>query len=140
MHDLQPKEYFQDDKGWIGSFRMRAKRYAGSHETSNGVRKRMEVKPIAQNNYNLLQGPRMSPLALLAKKLVHTVRTFKSKNKDYKKWQDVVNELKEEGKKLKQKRKVKKLLEQRFDLFKRTLRDEGMGKTLLRVASVVTLH
>ncbi|EPB66528.1 hypothetical protein ANCCEY_14382 [Ancylostoma ceylanicum] len=79
----------------------------------------------------------VSPLALLAKKLIHTVRTFKNKNKDYKSWQTIVGEIKEEGKKLKQKQKAKKMLSERFDLFKRTLRDEGMDKAMMKKMNVL---
>lgn len=45
----------------------------------------------------------------------------------------MVAEIKEEGKKIKQKRKARKMLDKRFELFKRTLRDEGVDKSVMKV-------
>ncbi|CAJ0607441.1 unnamed protein product [Cylicocyclus nassatus] len=133
VYGPQPKEYFPNEDGWVGSFKMRAKR---SVEKFAENRKRMAVKPTVKKKYNLLDGSNTSPLALLAKKLVHTVRSFKSKDKEYKSWQEVVSEIKEEGRKLKQKQKVKKMLEQRFELFNEALRDEGMNKAMIKKLDV----
>ncbi|KHJ98016.1 hypothetical protein OESDEN_02000 [Oesophagostomum dentatum] len=53
-------------------------------------------------------------------------------------WKDIVSEIKEEGRKLKQKQRVKKMLQQRFDLFKSTLRDQGADKTLMKKMDVLS--
>ncbi|KHJ98014.1 hypothetical protein OESDEN_01998 [Oesophagostomum dentatum] len=135
--DLPPKEYFPSESGWVGSFKMRAKRAINGQSELNTDSKRIQTKPVQQNNYNLLQEHKLSPLALLAKKLVHTVRTFKNKDKEYKSWKEVVSEIKAEGKKLKEKQRIKKLLQQRFDLFRRTLRDQGVDKTLIKKMNVL---
>ncbi|EYC25138.1 hypothetical protein Y032_0012g1721 [Ancylostoma ceylanicum] len=135
----QPEEDFPTDDtygGWVGAFKMRARRSVDD-ENAMVEKKMMRAKPVLQNSYNLLEQPQVSPLALLAKKLIHTVRTFKNKNKDYKSWQTIVGEIKEEGKKLKQKQKAKKMLSERFDLFKRTLRDEGMDKAMMKKMNVL---
>ncbi|RCN34908.1 hypothetical protein ANCCAN_19246 [Ancylostoma caninum] len=116
---------------------MRAKRSVEEENAMQEGKKIMRVKPVQQNTYNLFEEPRMSPIALLAKKLIHTVRTFKNKNKDYKSWQTILSEIKEEGKKIRQKQKAKKLLSERFDLFKRTLRDEGMDKAMIKKMNVL---
>ncbi|KAK6736439.1 hypothetical protein RB195_019242 [Necator americanus] len=130
MHSLS-KEYFPTENGWVGAFKLRAKRSVD--QTSSKLGGKVErVSPEQRSSYNLLQEEQLSPLALLAKKLIHTVRTFKNKGKEYKSWQKIVAEIKEEGEKLKKKKKVKKMLEQRFDLFKRTLGDEGIDKSLMK--------
>ncbi|VDO62379.1 unnamed protein product [Heligmosomoides polygyrus] len=123
----QQKEYIPSDDGWIGSFRMRAKRSIEATMT----------KPKQMATYSLLEEKPISPLALLAKKLVQTMRTLKHKDKKYKSWQKVVAEIKEEGKKIKQKRKARKMLDKRFELFKRTLRDEGVDKSVMKRMDVL---
>ncbi|KAJ1371632.1 hypothetical protein KIN20_033617 [Parelaphostrongylus tenuis] len=75
----------------------------------------------------------MSPFALVAKKLIKTVRILKNKGKDYKSWQDVIAEIRTEAKKLKKKEKAKRLLKERLDLFKNILRDEGAGRIVKKL-------
>ncbi|KAL6735256.1 hypothetical protein Aduo_005714 [Ancylostoma duodenale] len=137
VRGLQPKEDFPREGAWVGAFKMRAKRSVDDENAMKEEKKIMRVKPVQQNTYNLFEEPRVSPIALLAKKLIHTVRTFKNKNKDYKSWQTILGEIKEEGKKIRQKQKAKKLLSERFDLFKRTLRDEGMDKAMIKKMNVL---
>ncbi|KAK6013361.1 hypothetical protein OSTOST_21326, partial [Ostertagia ostertagi] len=109
------KEYIPDGHGWVGSFRMRAKR---------SFEEKQKPMPKPEN--------KMSVLALLAKKLVHTVRLLKHKNKEYKSWQNVISELREEGKKLKERRKARKMLERRLNLFKKALRSEGIDRAVIK--------
>ncbi|KHJ76253.1 hypothetical protein OESDEN_24127, partial [Oesophagostomum dentatum] len=52
MRGLPPKEYIPVDDGWVGAFRMRAKR---SITEQKAKPKRMKVKPIQKRNYNLMQ-------------------------------------------------------------------------------------
>ncbi|EYC25141.1 hypothetical protein Y032_0012g1724 [Ancylostoma ceylanicum] len=135
VHDLLPKEVFPSEGDWVGAFRMRVERSMDEANASETKTKTMMVKTAQY--YNLFEEPHVSPLAQLAKKLIHTVRTFKNKSKDYKSWQTIVSEIKEEGKKLKQKQKAKKMLSERFDLFKRTLRDEGVNKAVMKKMNVL---
>ncbi|KAK6046608.1 hypothetical protein COOONC_15889, partial [Cooperia oncophora] len=154
------KEYIPGGDGWVGSFRMRAKR---SYEDML----RPMPKPIQMDHYTLGEGlnqiflwflsdsdvskakpsavaegqrnksifgkqNKKSFLAVLAKKLVHTVRLLKNKDKDYKSWQTIISEISEEGRKLKQKQKARKLLEKRLKLFKKTLNSEGVNHPLMK--------
>ncbi|KAK6011053.1 hypothetical protein OSTOST_23873 [Ostertagia ostertagi] len=89
-------------------------------------------KPVQMDHYTLEEENKMSVLALLAKKLVHTVRLLKHKNKEYKSWQNVISELREEGKKLKERRKARKMLERRLNLFKKALRSEGIDRAVIK--------
>ncbi|KIH65235.1 hypothetical protein ANCDUO_04441 [Ancylostoma duodenale] len=82
MRGTLPKEDFSSDGGWVGAFRMRAKRSIVDENAMQTATKTMRVKTV--QHYNLSEEPHVSPLAQLAKKLIHTVRTFKNKNKDYK--------------------------------------------------------
>ncbi|PIO74450.1 hypothetical protein TELCIR_03557 [Teladorsagia circumcincta] len=75
------------------------------------------------DHYSLGEENKMSFLALVAKKLVHTVRLLKHKDKQYKSWQSVISEISEEGKKLKEKRNARKTVNRRLELFKNMIRD-----------------
>nr|CDJ95897.1 Protein of unknown function DUF644 domain containing protein [Haemonchus contortus] len=87
-----------------------------------------QKKEAASNQRATVQEDKISFLGVLAQKLVHTVRLLKNKDKNYKRWQSVISEIREEGKKLKEKRKARKMLNDRLDLFKKTLRDEGVDQ------------
>uniref|UniRef100_A0A7I5E735 AAA domain-containing protein n=1 Tax=Haemonchus contortus TaxID=6289 RepID=A0A7I5E735_HAECO len=117
----QDKEYIPNTDSWVGSFRMRAKR-------SLDERLKPMPKPVQMDHYTLEKEDKISFLGVLAQKLVHTVRLLKNKDKNYKRWQSVISEIREEGKKLKEKRKARKMLNDRLDLFKKTLRDEGVDQ------------
>ncbi|KAK5974199.1 hypothetical protein GCK32_018337, partial [Trichostrongylus colubriformis] len=118
------EEFIPHGKGWVGSFRMRAKR-------SYDERLKPLPKPVHMDHYNIEEENKMSLLALLAKKLVHTVRLLKDKDKHYRSWQSVISELRKEGEKLKEKRKLRKVLDQRLDLFKKTF-DDGIDRSIAK--------
>ncbi|RCN34906.1 hypothetical protein ANCCAN_19244 [Ancylostoma caninum] len=82
MGGVLPKEDFPSEDGWVGAFRMRAKRSMGDENAMQTETKTLRV--TTAGDYNLSEEPHVSPLAQLAKKLIHTVRTFKNKNKEYK--------------------------------------------------------
>ncbi|WKX97574.1 hypothetical protein Q1695_013330 [Nippostrongylus brasiliensis] len=124
------KQRPSDEDRWLGSFKMRAKRSLEENI-------RPLPKPLQGEHYTLLDEKKLSPVALLAKKLTETVRTFKHKDKQFDNWQNIVAEIKQEGKKLKKKREFKKMLEDRFDLFKQTLQDEGIDRSLMKKMDVL---
>ncbi|VDL75438.1 unnamed protein product [Nippostrongylus brasiliensis] len=124
------KQIPSDEDRWLGSFKMRAKR--SLEENIRPI-----PKPLQGEHYTLLDEKKLSPVALLAKKLTETVRTFKNKDKQFDNWQNIVAEIKQEGKKLKKKREFKKMLEDRFDLFKQTLQDEGIDRSLMKKMDVL---
>uniref|UniRef100_A0A0K0D2G4 Reverse transcriptase domain-containing protein n=1 Tax=Angiostrongylus cantonensis TaxID=6313 RepID=A0A0K0D2G4_ANGCA len=124
-------EHFPDDNGWIGSFRLRTKR-------AIKIEAPLAIKPIHQSEYTLLQEREMSPFALVAKNLIKTVRTLKNKSKNYDSWQKVIADIRTEAWKLKKKQKAMRLFKERFDLFKKMLRDEGADHRMMKANEFIT--
>ncbi|PIO73893.1 hypothetical protein TELCIR_04117 [Teladorsagia circumcincta] len=114
----------------VATQKMRAKR-------SFEEKPRPMPKPVQMDHYSLEEENKMSVLALLAKKLVHTVRLLKHKNKEYKSWQSVISELREEGKKLKERRKARKTLDRRLNLFTKMLLSEGVDRSDIKKMDVL---
>ncbi|WKX97573.1 hypothetical protein Q1695_013329 [Nippostrongylus brasiliensis] len=123
-------ELEKPDDSWVGSFRMRSKR-------SLAESVRPMPKPLQDDHYQLLEERQISPLSLMARKLTQTVRAFKNKDQNYESWQKIVSEAKAEGEKIKKKRKFKKMLEERLDLFKETLQEEGVDRSLMKRLDVL---
>ncbi|EYC26018.1 hypothetical protein Y032_0011g1514 [Ancylostoma ceylanicum] len=65
-------DHFLTDDGWVGSFRMRAKRSV-THP------KMMKVKPVARSSYDLIDERSESPLGMVAKNLLRDIRKLKNK-------------------------------------------------------------
>ncbi|EYC26024.1 hypothetical protein Y032_0011g1517 [Ancylostoma ceylanicum] len=115
-------EHLKIEDGWVGSFRMRAKR-AVTHP------KMMKVKPITRSGYELIGERSESPLGMIAKNLLRDLRKVKNKkDEDFKHWKQLIAEIREEGNKIKRREKAKRMVDKRMKLFLRTLQKEGVDR------------
>ncbi|EYC26027.1 hypothetical protein Y032_0011g1518 [Ancylostoma ceylanicum] len=119
-------EHFPDEHGWVGSFRMRAKRSV-THP------KMMKVKPVTRSGYDLIEEPSESPLGMIAKNLLRDLRKLKNKkDEDFKHWKQLIAEIREEGNKIKRREKAKRMVDKRMKLFLRTLQKEGVDRNTVK--------
>ncbi|ETN85458.1 hypothetical protein NECAME_16759 [Necator americanus] len=102
------REYYPTENGWVGSFRMRAKR-------SPKEPKLMKVKPVTRDRYDLVDELPESPLGIISKNLLRDIR-----------WKSVIAEFREEAKRIKQQQKMRRNVEKRLNMFFKTLRKEDI--------------
>ncbi|EFO95118.1 CRE-MLTN-8 protein [Caenorhabditis remanei] len=80
-----------------------------------------------KKSYTIRENKSLSPLALIARKLTELVRAGKNKKEPPKRWQDVIQDIKEESTRIKGKKRNKERMKRKFSKFVNTMRQTGLN-------------
>ncbi|EFO95086.1 CRE-MLTN-7 protein [Caenorhabditis remanei] len=80
-----------------------------------------------KKSYTIRENKSLSPLAMIARKLTELVRAGKNKQEPPKRWQQVIQEIKDESTRIKGKKKNKDRMKRKFSKFVSTMKEAGIN-------------
>ncbi|UMM33016.1 hypothetical protein L5515_006637 [Caenorhabditis briggsae] len=80
-----------------------------------------------RKSYTIRENKSLSPLALIARKLTELVRAGKNKKEQPKRWQQVIQDIKEESTRIKSKKRNKDRMKRKFSKFVSTMKEAGIN-------------
>ncbi|CAI2352818.1 unnamed protein product [Caenorhabditis sp. 36 PRJEB53466] len=81
----------------------------------------------ARKSYTIREQKSLSPLAVIARKLTELVRAAKNTREPPKRWQQVIQEIKDESSRIKGKRRNKERMKRKFSKFVTAMKETGLN-------------
>ncbi|CAO4377659.1 unnamed protein product [Caenorhabditis nigoni] len=113
-----------------GAEEFRVKRGSGFSIFDEMESKRQEAirgNVQTRKSYTIRENKSLSPLALIARKLTELVRAGKNKKEAPKRWQEVIQDIKDESSRIKGKKRNKERMKRKFSKFVNTMRQTGLN-------------
>ncbi|CCD74312.1 MLt-TeN (mlt-10) related [Caenorhabditis elegans] len=113
-----------------GAEEYRVKRAAGFSifdEMENKRQAAIRSNVQTRKSYTIRENKSLSPLALIARKLTELVRAGKNKQEPPKRWQQVIQEIKDESFRIKGKKNNKERMKRKFSKFVSTMKEAGLN-------------